>query len=104
MRARFSISISEITFREQELNLLFAKNKCLENDPLYSSLSHTHTHTQHHVSTIDQEGYLGFNEDSIHCYLIGDQRRAIGNALLPSTTPYQAIADSNEIKILMKGD
>ena len=52
---------------------------------------------------MDQEGYLGLNEDSIHCYIIGDQRRAIGNALLPLTTPYQAVSDSNQIKILMKG-
>ncbi len=33
--ARFSISIREITFREQELNWLFAKYKRLENNPLY---------------------------------------------------------------------
>ncbi len=32
--ARFSISIREITFREQELNRLFAKYKRLENNPL----------------------------------------------------------------------
>ncbi len=32
--ARFSISIREITFREQELNWLFAKYKRLENNPL----------------------------------------------------------------------
>ncbi len=30
--ARFSISIREITFREQELNWLFAKYKRLENE------------------------------------------------------------------------
>ncbi len=33
--ARFSISVREITFREQELNWLFAKYKRLENNPLY---------------------------------------------------------------------
>ncbi len=33
--ARFSISIREITFREKELNWLFAKYKRLENNPLY---------------------------------------------------------------------
>ncbi len=33
--AWFSISIREITFREQELNWLFAKYKRLENNPLY---------------------------------------------------------------------
>ncbi len=33
--AWFSISIREITFREQELNWLFAKYKSLENNPLY---------------------------------------------------------------------
>ncbi len=33
----FSISIHEITFREQELNWLFAKYKRLENNPLYDS-------------------------------------------------------------------
>ncbi len=33
--AWFSISIREITFREQELNWLFAKHKRLENNPLY---------------------------------------------------------------------
>ncbi len=32
--AWFSISIREITFREQELNWLFAKYKRLENNPL----------------------------------------------------------------------
>ena len=31
--ARFSISIREITFREQELNWVFAKYKHLENNP-----------------------------------------------------------------------
>ena len=36
--ARFSISIREITFREQELNRLFAKYKHLENNPLYGKL------------------------------------------------------------------
>ncbi len=35
--AWFSISIREITFREQELNWLFAKYKRLENNPLYGS-------------------------------------------------------------------
>ncbi len=34
--AWFSISIREITFREQELNWLFAKYKRLENNPLYT--------------------------------------------------------------------
>ncbi len=33
--AWFSISIREITFREQELNWLFAKYKRLENNLLY---------------------------------------------------------------------
>ncbi len=33
----FSISIREITFREQELNWLFAKYKRLENNPLYGT-------------------------------------------------------------------
>ncbi len=33
--AQFSISIREITFREQELNWLFVKYKRLENNPLY---------------------------------------------------------------------
>ncbi len=36
--AWFSISIREITFREQELNWLFAKYKRLENNPLYGML------------------------------------------------------------------
>ncbi len=36
--ARFSISIRETTFREQELNWLFTKYKRLENNPLYSIL------------------------------------------------------------------
>ncbi len=35
--AWFSISIREITFREQELNWLFAKYKRLENNPLYGT-------------------------------------------------------------------
>ncbi len=35
--AWFSISIREITFREQELNWLFAKYKRLENNPLYGN-------------------------------------------------------------------
>ncbi len=35
--ARFRISIREITFREQELNWLFAKYKRLENNPLYGN-------------------------------------------------------------------
>ncbi len=34
--AWFNISIREITFREQELNWLFAKYKRLENNPLYT--------------------------------------------------------------------
>ncbi len=34
---RFSVSIREITFREQELNWLFAKYKRLENNPLYGT-------------------------------------------------------------------
>ncbi len=34
----FSISIREITFREQELNWLFAKYKRLKNNPLYGIL------------------------------------------------------------------
>ncbi len=37
--AWFSISIREITFREQELNWLFAKYKRLENNPLYGIFS-----------------------------------------------------------------
>ncbi len=37
--AWFSISIREITFREQELNRLFAKYKRLENNPLYGMSS-----------------------------------------------------------------
>ena len=37
--AWFSISIREITFREQELNWLFAKYKRLENNPLYGTYS-----------------------------------------------------------------
>ncbi len=36
--AWFSISIREITFREQQLNWLFAKYKRLENNPLYGTL------------------------------------------------------------------
>ncbi len=35
--AWFSISIREITFREQELNCLFTKYKRLENNPLYGT-------------------------------------------------------------------
>ncbi len=35
--AWFSVSIREITFREQELNWLFAKYKRLENNPLYGT-------------------------------------------------------------------
>ncbi len=38
-QAWFSISIREITFREQELNWLFAKYKRLENNPLYGTLT-----------------------------------------------------------------
>ncbi len=37
--AWFSISIREITFREQELNWLFAKYKRLENNPLYAPIN-----------------------------------------------------------------
>ncbi len=36
--AWFSVSIREITFREQELNWLFAKYKRLENNPLYGTM------------------------------------------------------------------
>ncbi len=38
--AWFSISIREITFREQELNWLFAKYERLENNPLYGTSMH----------------------------------------------------------------
>lgn len=46
---------------------------------------------------------MGLTEDSIHCYIIGDQRRAIGNALLPLLTPHQAVADGNQVRILIRG-
>ena len=58
---------------------------------------------QHHLRTIDPESVLGLSEDSIQCYSIGDQRRQVGNALLPPVTPYQAVSTNNDIKILMKG-
>ncbi len=35
--AWFSISIRDITFREQELNWVFANYKRLKNNPLYSN-------------------------------------------------------------------
>ncbi len=41
--AWFSISIREITFREQELNWLFAKYKRLENNPLYGTFNYACT-------------------------------------------------------------
>lgn len=59
---------------------------------------------QHHLRTIDPESVLGLSEDSIQCYSIGEQRRQVGNALLPPITPYQAVSANNEIKILMKGN
>ena len=33
---------------------------------------------QHHLNTLDDEGNLGLNEDSILHYFIADQRREIG--------------------------
>ena len=49
--ARFSISIREITFREQELNWLFTKYKRLENNPLYSILWNESTYDMHMFSS-----------------------------------------------------
>ncbi len=45
--AWFSISIREITFREQELNWLFAKYKRLENNPLYGMFLYVDTLYSH---------------------------------------------------------
>ena len=58
---------------------------------------------QHHLRTIDPENALGLSEDSIQCYMVGDQRRQVGNALLPPITPYQAVCSNNEMRILLKG-
>ena len=33
---------------------------------------------QHHITSLDGEGILGLNEDSILHYFIADQRREIG--------------------------
>ena len=63
----------------------------------------THTLTQHHINSVDMEGCLGLNEDSIMCYCVGEQRRQIGNALLPTKTPYEAVQVNSEIRIMMKG-
>lgn len=52
---------------------------------------------------IDPEGSLGITEESVYCYLVGEERRQIGNALLPSITPHQALASKLTIKVLMKG-
>lgn len=65
---------------------------------LYSSVC-----LQHHLRTIDPDSVLGLSEDSIQCYSIGEQRRQVGNALLPPVTPYQAVSTNNEIRILLKG-
>ena len=33
---------------------------------------------QHHINSVDVEGNLGLNEDSILHYFVADQRREIG--------------------------
>lgn len=58
---------------------------------------------QHHLNSIDPESSLGLNEDSIYCYMVGEERRQIGNALLPPVTPHEALANKLTIKIHMKG-
>jgi hypothetical protein len=52
---------------------------------------------------IDPEGSLGITEESIYCYTVGEERRQLGNALLPPVTPYQAMASKLTIKVHLKG-
>ncbi len=52
---------------------------------------------------IDPDNSLGLSEDSVYCYFMGDERRQVGNALLPPVTPYQALANKLTIKVYMKG-
>ena len=37
--------------------------------------------SQHHINTLDGDGNLGLNEDSILHYFIADQRREIGKLM-----------------------
>lgn len=59
--------------------------------------------TQHHITNVDPEGSLGLSEESIYCYVVGEERRQVGNALLPPITPYQALANKLTIRVHMKG-
>lgn len=56
------------------------------------------------MTAIDPDGALGVTDDSIHVYYMGSVSRAIGNALLPPTTPYQALDGATEMSVLLKGN
>eukprot|EP00731_Ephydatia_muelleri_P029738 Em0021g261a len=57
----------------------------------------------HHINCIDPDGYLGLSEDSILHYYISEQRRELGNALLPPQTPHQSLGSQANIRVVLKG-
>lgn len=58
---------------------------------------------KHHIESIDPEGCLALNDESILHYHVSDVCRSIGNALLPPVTPHQALSENQEITIALKG-
>ncbi len=56
------------------------------------------------MSSIDSERQLGLTEESVYCYHMGEERRQMGNALLPPSTPYEALANKCTIKVYLKGE